>query len=100
MDRDTGSLLLWLRSITFVPDHRHCLRERLPVALYKKNMKKVLVVFDGEHFPSATLDFALELNSREPIVLTGIFLPSADYADIMSYSYYGNALAPFYPETY
>lgn len=63
-------------------------------------MKKALVVFDGAHFPGSTLDFALELNSKEPIVLIGVFLPSVDYADIMSYSYYGNTLAPLYLEEY
>lgn len=63
-------------------------------------MKKVLVVFDGAHFPSSTLQFALEMNSQEPIMLTGIFLPSIDYAEIVSYTYYGNALAPLYLKNY
>jgi hypothetical protein len=63
-------------------------------------MKKVLVIFDGAHFPSSTLNFALDMNSRERILLTGLFLPSVDYADAMSYSLYGTALAPLYLEEY
>lgn len=63
-------------------------------------MKKVLVIFDGAHFPSSTLDFALEMNSRERILLTGLFLPSVDYAEAVRYLYYGNALTPLYLEEY
>lgn len=63
-------------------------------------MKKVLVVFDGAHFPTTTLDFALKLNEESPILLTGIFLPSVDYAEAMSYYYYGTAVAPLYMDEY
>jgi nucleotide-binding universal stress UspA family protein len=63
-------------------------------------MKKILVVFDGAHFPTSTLDFALKLNRESPILLTGIFLPSVDYAEAMSYYYYGNAIAPLYLTEY
>lgn len=63
-------------------------------------MKKILVVFDGAHFPTTTLDFALKLNEDSPILLTGIFLPSVDYAEAMSYYYYGTAVAPMYLEEY
>lgn len=63
-------------------------------------MKKILVVFDGAHYPTATLDLALQLNYTERIMLTGIFLPSVDYAEAMSYYYYGNAIAPLYLEEY
>lgn len=63
-------------------------------------MKKILVVFDGSHFPTATLDFALKLNEASPILLTGIFLPSVDYAEAMSYYYYGAAVAPMYLTEY
>jgi hypothetical protein len=63
-------------------------------------MKKVLIVFDGEHFPSAILDFALQLNRKEQIMLVGIFLPSVDYAEVLTYYYYGQAVAPMYLEEY
>jgi len=63
-------------------------------------MKKVLVIFDGANFPSATLDFALEMNNREPIFLSGLFLPSVDYAEAVRDLYYGTALATLYLEEY
>lgn len=63
-------------------------------------MKKVLTVFDGEHFPDAILDFALQLNQKERVMLTGIFLPSVDYAEALTYYYYGQAVAPVYLEEY
>lgn len=70
------------------------------MGIKKEIMKKVLVVFDGSHFPTSTLDFALELNAREPIMLTGIFLPSVDYSEALSYAYYSQSLAPLYLEEY
>lgn len=63
-------------------------------------MKKILVVFDGAHFPTSTLEFALKLNEESPILLTGLFLPSVDYAEAMSYYYYGAAVAPMYLTEY
>jgi nucleotide-binding universal stress UspA family protein len=63
-------------------------------------MKKALVVFDGAHFPTAPLDFVLEMNSRDPVMIIGLFLPSVDYSELMRYSYYGNTLAPLYLEEY
>jgi hypothetical protein len=86
--------------IIAMADPGHCIREVLRIFLQKKDMKKVLVIFDGAHFPSSTLDFALEMNRNEPILLTGIFLPSVDYAEAMRYLYYGNALVPLYLEEY
>lgn len=63
-------------------------------------MKKIIVVFDGGHFPSATLDFARSLNFEQPILLTGVFLPSVDYAKVTSYYYYSNAVSPVFIENY
>lgn len=63
-------------------------------------MKKVLVVFDGAHFPAALTDFAIHLNNISPIMLTGIFMPSVDYAEATKYLYYGNAVVPAYLEEY
>jgi len=90
----------WLQ-INHSHERRHCLEHMLPILLQEnKAMKKILVVFDGVHFPSSTLDFALEMNSREPITLTGIFLPSVDYADVMNYAWYGNTLTSLYLKEY
>jgi len=63
-------------------------------------MKKILIAFDGIHFPQATLDFAWSLHLQEPILLTGIFLSSTDYAESVNYLYYGTALAPLYIQEY
>lgn len=38
-------------------------------------MKKVLLVVHGNEFPQSTLDFVVQLNEREPVLLTGLFLP-------------------------
>lgn len=38
-------------------------------------MKKVLLAFDGTHFPKNALYFARMLDETQPILLTGIFLP-------------------------
>lgn len=58
-------------------------------------MKKVLIVFDGEHFSRAAFDFACRLNEQQPVLLTGVFLPSVDYMDMMIY-YLGGFDAPLY----
>ncbi len=63
-------------------------------------MRKVLVIFDGNHFPSSTLDFAADLNSGSPILLVGIFLPSVDYAEVLNYTYFGMAMARTYLQEY
>jgi len=92
--------VLWPQ-ISKEPDPDHCTGKKGTILLAKNvDMKKILVAFDGAHFPSSTLDFALEMNSEEPIVLTGIFVPSTDYAEAMSYYYYGNAIASLYREEY
>ncbi|RYY16018.1 MAG: hypothetical protein EOO04_27665, partial [Chitinophagaceae bacterium] len=47
-------------------------------------MKKILLAFDGSHFSEASLDFARKLNEKEPITLTGAFLPFVDFANLWS----------------
>ncbi len=49
-------------------------------------MKKVLLAFDGSHFSEASLDFAKRMNEREPISLTGAFLPQVDFSSLWSMS--------------
>lgn len=61
-------------------------------------MKKVLVAFDGAHFADSALDLAVELNEQEPILLTGMFLPSIDYTNLMIY-YAGGIAGPVFPPT-
>jgi len=58
-------------------------------------VKKVLIVFDGEHFSKGAVDFAYKMNETSPILLVGIFLPSVDYTDVMLY-YIGGMAGPLY----
>ena len=48
-------------------------------------MKKILLAFDGMHFSEGALEFARRLNELRPVLLTGIFLPQAEYANLWSY---------------
>lgn len=48
-------------------------------------MKKILLVSDGTHFSEGAFEFARVLNERKPILLTGVFLPQIDYANLWSY---------------
>lgn len=58
-------------------------------------MKKVLAIFDGKHFSTGSIDFVRTLNDQEPVLLTGIFLPSVDYSDVMMF-YLGGLAGPLY----
>jgi hypothetical protein len=96
----TWQCSLPVTSISIRSNSCHCRQLPGDLALLKNLMKKVLIVFDGEHFPSAVLDFALQLNRKEQIMLAGVFLPSVDYAEVLTYYYYGQAVAPMYLEEY
>ncbi len=61
-------------------------------------MKKVLVLFDGEHFALSALDFANQLNQSERILLTALFLPPIDYTDTLML-YAGGMAGPLYLPT-
>lgn len=43
-------------------------------------MKKIIIPFDGNHFSTGAFSFAKNLHEKSPILLTGVFLPSVDYA--------------------
>ena len=49
-------------------------------------MKKVIIPFDGAHFSKGAIDFAIALNQFEPILLSGVFLPQLDYANLWAFS--------------
>jgi hypothetical protein len=49
-------------------------------------MKKVILAFDGGHFSEGAFEFARQMNMAQPILLTGIFLPQIDYANLWSYA--------------
>lgn len=49
-------------------------------------MKKILIPFDGIHFSESAFDFAKNLHEKNPILLTGVFLPQISYANVWSYA--------------
>src|SRR5205085_1100867 len=61
----------------------------------KKIMRKIIVAFDGEHFSEGAFEFLKRLNEKETILATGIFLPQADFAELL-YSFGGMSGPIFY----
>jgi len=49
-------------------------------------MRKVLLAFDGIHFSDGAFEFAKMMNEKEAILLTGVFLPQAVYANLWTYA--------------
>lgn len=49
-------------------------------------MKKILLASDGIHFSEGAFEFARRLNEMEPVLLTGVFLPQAQLANLWSYA--------------
>lgn len=49
-------------------------------------MKKIIIAFDGTNFSEGAFDFARRLNEMEPILLTGVFLPQTQLANLWSYA--------------
>jgi len=49
-------------------------------------MKKLLLAFDGAHFSEGAFEFARKLNEMQPVLLTGVFLPQVEYANLWSYA--------------
>ena len=49
-------------------------------------MKKILLAFDGSNFSEGSFEFVRQLNERVPVLVTGVFVPQVDYANLWSYS--------------
>lgn len=49
-------------------------------------MKKIVLVFDGNHFSEGAFKMACFLNELEQVLVTGVFLQPIDYRDIIGYS--------------
>ena len=49
-------------------------------------MKKIMIAFDGTRFSDGAFEFARRLNELQPILLTGVFIPQAAYANLWSYT--------------
>ncbi len=61
-------------------------------------MKKVLIAFDGTNFSAGAFDFVRRLNTLEPIMLTGAFMPSVHYTNIWNYGAAVGTAAVFIPD--
>lgn len=57
----------------------------------------MLIVFDGTHFATAAFNFAAYLNSLQPILLTGVFLPQTNLANVWSRAGGGGSGSSFIP---
>ncbi|ANE49937.1 universal stress protein [Flavisolibacter tropicus] len=53
-------------------------------------MNKIVIAFDGTLFSDGAFALARELNQMHPILLTGVFVPQVNYANLWSY---GTAMA-------
>ena len=49
-------------------------------------MKKILLAFAGNQFSNGAFEFARRLNELQPVLLTGVFLPLAEPANLWSYA--------------
>ena len=49
-------------------------------------MKKILLAFDGSNFSEGAFEFVRRLNELEPVLVTGVFVPQVDFANLWSYS--------------
>lgn len=49
-------------------------------------MKKILLVFDGVNFSEGAFEFARKLNERSKILVTAVFVPQVNYANLWSYA--------------
>jgi nucleotide-binding universal stress UspA family protein len=54
-------------------------------------MKKILLAFDGTNFSEGAFEFARRLNEIESVLVTGVFMPQVDYANLWSYAAAANA---------
>jgi nucleotide-binding universal stress UspA family protein len=49
-------------------------------------MKKILLAFDGTNFSEGAFEFAKRMNEESPVLLTAVFLPQINYAELWSYA--------------
>jgi hypothetical protein len=78
-------------------DNLHLILFCLPIGLKENIMRKIILAFDGIHFSDSTFKFAAQLNLNEPILLTGVFLPQASYANLWAYAD-GTGVPVFVPQ--
>lgn len=59
-------------------------------------MLKVIVAFDGQHFSAGAMKMAQWLNSKMPVLISGVFISPVDYRELLGYSGMGVG-APVFP---
>lgn len=55
-------------------------------------MKKIIFVNDSYHFSEGGFEFIRKLHEKEPLLVTGIFLPQSMFAGVLSYAATANGL--------
>ena len=60
-------------------------------------MKKILLAFDGDHFPESSLQFVRQLKEEDSVFLIGAFLPQMQLASLWSLSGGGLSGGAFVP---
>lgn len=60
-------------------------------------MKKILLVVDGTNYSKGAFEFVSRLNERESVLVTGVFAPQLDYANLWSYAAAAGSGAVYVP---
>lgn len=60
-------------------------------------MKKILLAIDGTNYSKGAIEFAKNLNEKNRISLTGVFIPKKDYARLWNYAGEGIGSTYFVP---
>ena len=60
-------------------------------------MKKILFAVDGTNFSNGAFEFIRWLNEKTPVLVTGIFVPQLDFANLWSYASAAAGGAVFVP---
>src|SRR5215218_10446350 len=45
-------------------------------------MKKILLTYNGKEISKGIFDFARQLNTKQPVFITGVFIPELVYANL------------------
>jgi hypothetical protein len=60
-------------------------------------MKKILLIVDGTNYSKGAFEFVSRLNELEPVLVTGVFAPQLDYANLWSYAAAAGSGAVYVP---
>jgi nucleotide-binding universal stress UspA family protein len=60
-------------------------------------MKKIIMAVDGTNFSEGAFEFVRQLNEKASLLLTGVFVPQMDYANLWSYAAASSGGAAFIP---